>query len=295
MRTFYAALITASGFFALAISPALAGQELQHLYFEKASNPQREAEQKKAHDLLPQLNARLSQGKLDEAKMLLKEKTAAQPKNYYLRLYQAYLDEQSYESENALALVNSILATEPNCFEALNIKSRCLMALDKTLEGLKVAQQAAKINPKNLGPLEVQANAFLALRKYKEAAETYGKLSVLEPNDTMYLHNQSMCLMKSGRLIEAEKVARIVEKRHLNPQYRASLRLAEVLYAEKKYPEAEVWAKKAIKEMPEQPNSHEVLIRILKAQNKTAAVIKEENFLKHLSKDLYFDKSFGEK
>ena len=105
-----------------------------------------------------------------------------------------------------------------------------------------------------------------------------------------------MCIrdsLKSGQLEEAEAVARDVVRAKLNPPFRGTQRLAEILLARGKLAEAESMARLAIKQMPDIVPGQKLLIKILRQEKKFDQANQEENKMNQIQNDVNADALLG--
>lgn len=260
---------------------------------KQPSNSAKLSAKTQADTLQKRISPLAAKNKFDEMRQLYLRSIIQNPDNKYIWFNFAEFEEQQFEIEKALEYTDKALAIDPKYFGALVLKSRCLLAMNKTADGLKLAKQAELLNPKDVGPIEVQANAYFAMQNYKEAASAYKRLINLDKFDGLYPHNLSLCLMKAGQLEEAEACARGVVKRGFNPKYRATQRLAEILLARGKLKEAEETARLAIKQMPDILPGQLLLIKILRQEKKFDLAKLEENKLQSMQEDVKVDTLLG--
>lgn len=247
----------------------------------------------KAAPVRKRSQALLSQNKFEEVRQYLSTYTKANPDNKYIWVEFALFEEQQFETDKALEYAEKALTLDPKYFDALVIKARSKMAENKTSEAMKIAKQAESINPASCAPLEIQANGYLTMQNYRQAAEIYKRLSKLDRYDTLYRHNLSLSLLKSGQLEEAEAVARDVVRAKLNPPFRGTQRLAEILLARGKLAEAESMARLAIKQMPDIVPGQKLLIKILRQEKKFDQANQEEKKMNQIQNDVNSDALLG--
>lgn len=76
------------------------------------------------------------------------------------------------------------------------------MRLGKSLSAFKLYQQASSIDPDNEAALKGLATSGFACGNYSDAAEAFGKLSTMHPDDIRYRLNQSISLINGGKAEE---------------------------------------------------------------------------------------------
>jgi tetratricopeptide (TPR) repeat protein len=107
-------------------------------------------------------------------------------------LAQAYMQEgritgdHPYYDMAAMQLLNSVLAKEPENFEALCCKASLCLTQHHFSEGLAVAQKAVEINPNNAFVYGLLCDANVELGRYDEAVKMADKMNLVRPDLRSY-------------------------------------------------------------------------------------------------------------
>jgi tetratricopeptide (TPR) repeat protein len=244
-----------------------------------------------------------------------------------LQLVTIYLSEARITGEHPyyypalLTMLDSILAIDPNSFEATTFKASVLMSQHQFAAARELAEKARAINPNNAYIYGVLIDANVELGNYEEAVKLSDKMQELKPSLESYARvsylreiygdypgaiaamklaveagvpgSEPYCWTKhilgqlyetTGNLAEAEKqYAGIVYTR---PSYAPAIAgQARVLAAKKQYPQALTLLDKAAAIMPEF-SFHEEMGKVYAAQgNVPKAAAKYAEVAKMLAED----------
>jgi tetratricopeptide (TPR) repeat protein len=109
-----------------------------------------------------------------------------------LQLAMAYIQEgrvtgdHDYYDEASVKLLNQVLSAEPKNFDAMCCKATVLLSQHHFQDGLKIAQEAVKINPSNAFVYGILCDANVELGNYDEAVKMADKMSATRPDLRSY-------------------------------------------------------------------------------------------------------------
>lgn len=109
-----------------------------------------------------------------------------------LALSQAYIQEgritgdHAYYDRASLELLDNVLESEPNNFDALCCKSTVLLSQHHFSEGLEIAHKAVKINPYSAFVYGILCDAQVELGNYNEAVKMADKMVSVRPDIRSY-------------------------------------------------------------------------------------------------------------
>ncbi len=109
-----------------------------------------------------------------------------------LQLAMAYIQEgrmtgdHDYYDEASVKLLNQVLGKEPQNFDAMCCKATVLLSQHHFQDGLKIAQEAVKINPNNAFVYGILCDAYVELGNYDEAVKMADKMSATRPDLRSY-------------------------------------------------------------------------------------------------------------
>jgi tetratricopeptide (TPR) repeat protein len=109
-----------------------------------------------------------------------------------LNLVRAYIQEaritgdHAYYDGSALVLLEDIVKSEPNNFEALCCKATVLLSQHHFSDALKVANQARQINPYSAFVYGLLCDAYVELGQYQEAVKMSDQMISIRPDIRSY-------------------------------------------------------------------------------------------------------------
>jgi protein O-GlcNAc transferase len=118
---------------------------------------------------------------------------------------QMLLEFQQQRLESAERLANSVLKLNPKDLIALQILGLCLAMQGRLIEAVIPLSKAAQLDSKNAELLSNLARSQHGAELYREAIETYAKLSRLVPNSAQIQTDRGTTLAKLRQFDEAEK------------------------------------------------------------------------------------------
>ncbi len=155
----------------------------------------------KKKDTIPTLKERVVQVSLQGewlntknavATLLDKIKVNPNDNKAKLQLAMAYIQEgrvtgdHDYYDEASVKLLNQVLEKEPQNFDAMCCKATVLLSQHHFQDGLKIAQEAVKINPNNAFVYGILCDAYVELGNYDEAVKMADKMSATRPDLRSY-------------------------------------------------------------------------------------------------------------
>lgn len=198
----------------------------------KSSGPQRLSGGKRALRTLSAL------GRMDEARILLKEILAIAPKDIEVEIAEALLELDRNEIGAAIVLLNKLIAEHP-----ANSAIRFHLGRAHSLKGdatkaISAWREAVRLSPGSPEPRLELAKLALQMGRPNEALEVCNTVLQLEPSHPEGLHLRVVALQGLGRWTEARTALDDFRKQH--PRHSAvELDEAAFLLKDRKFAEAE--------------------------------------------------------
>lgn len=174
-----------------------------------------------------------------EAENFFREALGSDPDHplaLYLLANSIYLQED--RGEEALAVIDNLLAKEPGDSSNHLLRARILDGLDRDKEGLVAVDQALALDPESANALAVRASLLLDLNRRPEAEACARRALELEPDHTHAGLMLSAALRMQGKRAEDRDRARELLAREPNSSH-AHTNAGYAALSSGRYPEAE--------------------------------------------------------
>ncbi|MCK4431168.1 MAG: sulfatase-like hydrolase/transferase [Candidatus Aminicenantes bacterium] len=160
------------------------------------------------------------------------------------------------ELDEALEKISEVIEEDPRIMEALQIRSRIFLKLNKIEEAIEDCKEALKIDPEYEAAIFSLAHAYKRLKKYDEAIAGYERLMQLDPRDYKPPMNLGDIYLEMKDIDKA--VPFLQQAIDLEPERSSKAHnLLGAVYLEKKMLEqAELEIKKALEMRPRIPDAH---------------------------------------
>jgi protein O-GlcNAc transferase len=130
---------------------------------------------------------------------------------------QARAHHQKGELAQAERLYKTVLAHQPQHFDALHLLGLLALQCDQALTGLELIGKALQINPTSCAAHLNMGNALRSLRRFNDALASYDRAIAIKPDYAEALNNRGVTLEDLGRLPDA--LASFEQALHLKPDY----------------------------------------------------------------------------
>ncbi len=149
----------------------------------------------------------------------------------------------------ALAIVEGVLAKEPNDADALFLKTRLLSALNRPQEAIKPLEKLVELKPARMAPRNALASLLVAERQYDAALAQVAAMRKLAPRDPRVSYLQALVAVRQGKMAEArDPVAQVLK---VAPDYVPALVIAaQVEMAIGSHARAEAHLRKVVERNP---------------------------------------------
>ncbi|CAD8115389.1 unnamed protein product [Paramecium primaurelia] len=115
--------------------------------------------------------------------------------------YRLQLDNSNYRG--ALEFLDSALSINPNHFQSLYLKAKCLYMLGDLNTAIIWAGQALAINPQHVDSLQIIGESIREMGKFEEALKIFDKALIINPNNDFSLYLKGKCLQSLQKYQEA--------------------------------------------------------------------------------------------
>ena len=112
----------------------------------------------------------------------------------------------SAQHKKAEECLQMALAEEPENFDARSLLANALTGLGRSDEALEILMKMSSSSPKNIEALLNLGSAYVEADKHKEAAATFGKIDVIDPDNKTVKDEKAKLAFKEGDLPLAAKL-----------------------------------------------------------------------------------------
>ena len=179
----------------------------------------------------------IQQNKLDDAKVALRSIASKAIDNEALQRMMAELERATGESEKATEILNQILDTNPESFEARFQLGQTLLSQGKARLALEALIQADEQNPSSTNSKLLIIKAHLQLKQYESAVIVADKLKLLEPENPQFSALDGIIYLASGDEEKAEASFRKTQEKHPG-DILSGHQLGQIAIRNKQYEEA---------------------------------------------------------